>query len=165
MNGDPVWLDRARAYIGVTETPGKETTPTIAGWLLGLKAWWRDDETPWCGVFVAQCMKESGVALPAAWFRARGWLDWGVPIFAPMVGCVVVFERTGGGHVGLVLGRDTAGRLLVLGGNQGNHVGIAPFDPGRVLGYRWPVGVTMAKVAANLPVLASNGAPTSRSEA
>jgi len=162
---EPKWLVAARSYIGVAELPGKETTPAIARWLLNLKAWWRDDETPWCGVFVAECMKESDIPLPAAWFRAKGWLDWGVPIFAPMVGCVVVFARTGGGHVGLVVGRDPASRLLVLGGNQGNRVGVAAFDMSRVLGYRWPAGITWAGIPGSLPVLAANGQPSSGNEA
>ena len=55
-----------------------------------------------------------------------------MPLQAPTVGCVVVFEREGGGHVGLVVGADTKGRLLVLGGNQGDAVSIAPFDRSRV---------------------------------
>jgi uncharacterized protein (TIGR02594 family) len=163
---DPKWLETARSYIGVAETPGKATAPTIQRWLLGLKAWWYDDETPWCGVFVAECMKESNIKLPAAWFRAKGWLDWGIPIYAPIVGCVVVYERTGGGHVGLVVGRDELGRLMTLGGNQGNKVGIAPFDMTRVLGYRWPAEFFSAiKDVGPMPVLTANGQPVSHNEA
>jgi len=165
MMKDPTWFAAARQYIGVAETPGKATTPLIARWLLNLKAWWRDDETPWCGVFVAECMKESNVTLPAAWYRAKGWLDWGIPLYAPIVGCVVVFERTGGGHVGLVAGRAKDGRLLVLGGNQGNHVSIAPFDASRLAGFRWPVEFLASIAYTQLPVLAANGQPSSGNEA
>ncbi len=57
-----------------------------------------------------------------------------------MEGCVVVFERAGGGHVGLVVGETAGGRLLVLGGNQGDAVSVAAFQRERVVAYRWPPG-------------------------
>lgn len=135
---EPTWLTYARLDIGTAEIPGPQTSTKIRSWLTSLKAWWTDDETPWCGTFVAAVMQRSGIVLPKAWYRAKAWLDWGHAIPVPQVGAVVVFERTGGGHVGLVVGVDTIGRLLVLGGNQGNKVSIAPFDTARVIGYRWP---------------------------
>ena len=79
-----------------------------------------------------------------------------------MVGAIVVFQRAGGGHVGFLVGRDERGRLMILGGNQANAVTIAPFDPERVLGYRWPWSV---EPDGRLPLVASNGAPVSRNEA
>lgn len=133
---EPHWLAVARKYLGTTEIPGKETTPQIARWLRELKAWWSDDETPWCGVFVAAIMGAVEPP-PKHWYRAKAWAEWGQPV-APQTGAVVVFERKGGGHVGLLVGKDQQGRLLVLGGNQGNRVSVAPFDPARVLAYRWP---------------------------
>lgn len=162
---DPAWLAAARQYEGLAEIPGKDTAPVIAGWLLGLKAWWRDDEQPWCGVAVAAWMLEGRVVdLPKHWYRARDWLNWGRVLSLPVVGCVVVFERGGGGHVGLLVGVDHLGRLMVLGGNQGNRVSIAPFDRSRVLGYRWPQGVEIGLAGYALPVLMSR-APSSRQEA
>jgi hypothetical protein len=53
---------------------------------------------------------------------------------------------------------------MVLGGNQGNSVNVAPFDPKRVLGYRWPAN-TAFPASTTLPLLASNGAPPSNHEA
>jgi uncharacterized protein (TIGR02594 family) len=154
---DPVWLAAAQRYIGVTETPGKATTPTIRKWLLNLNAWWNDDETPWCGVFVAEVMRECGIKLPKHWYRARDWLNWGVTLTEPTVGCVVVYERGAtSGHVGLVVGRDKTGRLLTLGGNQGNRVSVLPFENWRVLGFRWPPGQLFKHYP--LPVLASTRA-------
>lgn len=132
------WLLEASRHIGLREVKGAPTSPVIAGWLRSLKAWWTDDETPWCGTFVAACMQSAGVPLPKHWYRAKGWLDWGIPLSAPAVGCVVVFEREGGGHVGFVTGRTTAGNLLVIGGNQGDSVRESPFAFSRVVGYRWP---------------------------
>lgn len=137
---DPLWIAEARRHIGVAEIPGKDTAPVIAGWLRKLRAWWSDDATPWCGVFAAMCLQEVGLPIPQHWYRARAYLDYGKHIFTPVYGCIVVFERTGGGHVGFVVGRNEHGALMTLGGNQGDRVSIAAFDPARVLGYRWPVG-------------------------
>ena len=158
---EPVWLTRARTYLGTSEIPGKQTAPTIARWLRELKSIWSDDETPWCGTFVASMFRETdkGIALPVHWYRARAWLDWGVPLHKPALGCVVVYERAGGGHVGFVVGTDVLGRVMTLGGNQGNRVSIAPFDQWRVLGYRWPLGrVAELAAAGPLPLLTSSGA-------
>lgn len=156
---EPLWVTRGRSYIGLREIPGPEHSTVIAGWLSKLNAWWLDDETPWCGTFVA-AMLEGHSVLPKHWYRARAWLDWGFGLDDPDLGCVVVFERGAGGHVGFVVGRDLANNLLVLGGNQGNRVSIAAFPRFRVLGYRWPLEVEL--MAAALPL---GEAQSSRSEA
>lgn len=151
MNNEPLWLAAARDDIGLRELPGAPTAPKIAQWLKELGAWWRDDETPWCGTAVAAWMKVSDIARPKYWYRAKGWLEWGTPLGGPVVGAVVVFERAGGGHVGLVVGKDPAGRLLVLGGNQGDSVRISAFDPHRVVGYRWPTERVKSVPVGQLP--------------
>jgi uncharacterized protein (TIGR02594 family) len=145
---EPKWLVAARKHLGLAEIPGKEHHPTIQKWLKTLKAWWIDDETPWCGTFVAAVFREADILPAKHWYRAKGWLDWGIPIEGPKQGAVVVFERSGGGHVGFIVGVDQKGRLLVLGGNQGNKVSVVPFDTARVLGYRWPSeGALVARLA------------------
>lgn len=163
---EPAWMAIARRHVGVAEVPGKATAPTIARWLRELRAWWSDDETPWCGVFVAAVLRDAKLPVAKNWFRARAWLDWGVPIREPAPGCVVVFNRAGGGHVAFAVGRDVLGRLVALGGNQGNRVSIAPFDPLRVLGYRWPEAhfAELAE-AGELPLVDASGIPTSTQEA
>lgn len=162
IDGAPPWIDIAQRYLGTREIPGPRHEPRIQAWLRQLAAWWTDDETPWCGVFLAAVLQDAGIKLPQHWYRARAWLDWGIALSAPAVGCVVVLERGPRyGHVGFVVGRDAADRLLVLGGNQGNAVTIAAFPRSRVLGYRWPSDDSRQLVA--LPTLGP--APESRSEA
>lgn len=160
---EPSWLARARGHIGVREVPGKGDNPVIQRWLRGLRAWWSDDATPWCGTFCAAMLQPDRVDLPKHWYRARAWLEFGHRIPLPALGCIVVFERDGGGHVGFVVGYDERGRVMVLGGNQGDAVSIAPFDRSRVLGFRWPIGSNEPFLA--VPLLASNGAASSRQEA
>ena len=134
----PDWIESARKHIGLKEFKGSKHNPTIVSWLVKLNAWWREDETPWCGVFVGAIMKDSGCDIPKAYYRAREWEKWGVGIKAPAVGCVVTFTRQGGGHVGFVVGQDKAGNLLVLGGNQGDEVNIRAFPVDRATSFRWP---------------------------
>jgi uncharacterized protein (TIGR02594 family) len=151
---EPAWLTIARRDLGLAEVRGAETAPKIKQWLADLGAWWRDDETPWCGVAVGAWMKQAGIARPKHWYRAKGWLDWGHPC-GSLLGAVVVFERAGGGHVGLAVGYDDAtSRVYVLGGNQGNKVSILPFDVKRVIGWRWPYPPGVS--AQVLPLMSSN---------
>lgn len=161
MNGDPRWLEIARGYIGVKETPGPATTPIIGKWLRALRAWWSDDATPWCGTFVATVMQQAGQPIPKAWYRAKEWAAWGTPCL-PALGAVVVFERTGGGHVGLLVGVDHMRHTVqILGGNQGDAVSIATFPVSRIVGIRWPTGVPVGLPAP--PV--GDSAPLSTNEA
>lgn len=139
------WVIEAKKHEGLKEIAGKETNLKIKSWLSNLRAWWSDDETPWCGTFAAHCMKFAGYHIPKHWYRAKDWLNWGHSIIEPVYGCVAVFTREGGGHVGFVVGKDSLGRIMVLGGNQGNVVSIKPFDKSRVAGYRLPVGYESTK--------------------
>lgn len=150
------WIAAARKHIGVREVPGPKNSTVIAGWLTKLKAWWSDDETPWCGTFAATCLTEAGLTPPKDWYRATAWLALPVSLPRPAYGCIVVFTRQGGGHVGFVVGKDKAGNLMVLGGNQGDAVNIRPFALSRVAGYRWPSAYPAAGRFV-LPVLDSDG--------
>lgn len=135
----------AKKYLGLKEIPGPKHNNVILGWLTELGAWWKDDETPWCGVFVAECFRQCGSNLPKYWYRAKGWLDWGIALKEPIDGCVVILEREGGGHVFIFMGYDKKGNIVGIGGNQGNQVSIAAFDKTRVIGYRWPAKFPLHK--------------------
>jgi len=130
----------AQRYLGVREIPGKKHNGTILNWYRRLQISIFDDETPWCGVFVAHCVQDVGLPYPKMYMRAKAWADYGSLLrrdrLAP--GAILVFDRAGGGHVGFVVGKTTGGALLVLGGNQGNEVNIRAFPLDRVSGYRWP---------------------------
>lgn len=163
---EPIWLRCARLYLGETEIPGIENNPIIVRMWDGITGLWRDDETPWCAAFVHQVLTDMGLPSTRS-AAARSYLRWGVQLATPAPGCVVVFSRPGSswsGHVGFVAGVDDMGRLLVLGGNQGNAVSVAPFARERVLGYRWPQGEPLP-AAEPLPVYANVTAATSRNEA
>ncbi len=157
----PRWLTQARMHLGTREIVGPKHSPIILKWLDRLKAPFRDDESAWCGTFVGGVFDECGIAPIKSPWGARQWLKFGRSLPSPAVGSVVVFWRGDpkgwSGHVGFVAGKDKAGNLMVLGGNQGNAVSIAPFDRKRILGYRWPNGVNDAP-DFNLPVMTTTGA-------
>lgn len=131
------WLKEAKKHIGLKEIPGKASNPTIINWLIQLKAWWKEDSTAWCGVFVAHCLKETNRPIPKHWYRAKAYLKYGNKIYKPAYGCLVIFSRKGGGHIGFCVGKDSQGNLLILGGNQSDAVNIKKFSTKHVVGYRW----------------------------
>jgi len=134
------WLDEARKHIGQKEVKGSASNEWIVK-LWSLKDKWLgsdDSLVAWCGAFMRFVFDSCGIPTPKTYYRAKDWLKWGQGLNRPCVGCVVVFDRVGGGHVGLVIGQDKKHNLLVLGGNQGDSVSIAAFPIGRVSGYRFP---------------------------
>lgn len=160
------WVGIGRSKIGTYEIKGaKHNAVILAMWQLAFQAtnqkqWINDDETAWCGAFTAYCMAKAGLSkhIPKAFYRAKDWASVGKPINKPAYGCIVVFTRNGGGHVGIVVGKDQKGNIMVLGGNQSDAVNIKPFAVGRVLAYRW-CGTQNLPWASryNLPLLNSNG--------
>jgi uncharacterized protein (TIGR02594 family) len=171
---EPPWIEVARKYLGLREIPGKQHHPMILRWLKEGGVWWADDEQPWCGTFIYAVIQETNALRPELnlpippkhWYRAREWANWGWGFPAPTLGAIVVFnggaKRPAGGHVGICVGRDEQWRPMILGGNQGNAVSIAPFDPSRIIATRYPFGNALEW---GLPVLAANGAPVSSNEA
>jgi uncharacterized protein (TIGR02594 family) len=156
------WMDEAARQMGVREIVGREHSPTIMGWVarLGIKTLGilvKDDETPWCGTFVAYCMSVALPAepIPAVAVRAREWVKFGRPLASPSFGAVLVFQRPEGGHVGFYLG-ETATAYRVRSGNQGNAVSDIWVAKDRLVenGIRWPSTVP-APVAGRVHLAAS----------
>lgn len=125
--GAPRILVEALKLYGTLETPGNASNPEIIAWAneVGAKTGmlYNDDAVPWCGLFMAVCAKRAGYEPPDISVRASAWSTFGNPSDKPMLGDVLVFTRTGGGHVGLYVGED-AEAYHVLGGNQSDAVTI-----------------------------------------
>lgn len=137
----PKWIAIALTFVGLAEIPGKKHHPTILKWLKSLKAWWAEDETPWCGTFVAHCLREAGITPPKHWYRAKGYSDFGEPANKTSIpfGAICVKSRQGGGHVFFAIARSRDGQTIYgLGGNQGNRVSIVPFKLSEIDAVRWP---------------------------
>lgn len=176
MTNDPAWLAVARSLLGTREAAGSANNPTIIAWgkRLGVKVLgmvYNADSTPWCGLFVAQCLAAGGIDLASDGFnrmrvavRAKAWADWGSRLrtdrLAP--GAILVFDRQGGGHVGFDVGED-ATAYHVLGGNQSDNVTVTRIAKDRLVASRWPKGVPVVGGPVRMTNVA--GMPLSRTEA
>jgi uncharacterized protein (TIGR02594 family) len=168
QQSEPRHLTIARALIGTREAAGPANSKTIMGWaaalgtkILGIA--YNADSVPWCGVFVAHCIRSAGLAPASIAVRAKAWATWGLPLAADRLapGTVLVFERQGGGHVGFYFGED-ATHYHVLGGNQGDAVNIMRLGKSRCIARRWPAGLALT----GGPVwLTAGGAAVSENEA
>lgn len=165
---EPVWMREARRHMGLREVPGPKSNPVILGWAKRLGGWvasfYRDDDTPWCGLAMAAWIaitlpKES---LPANPLGALNWRKFGVPLEEPALGAILVFKRTGGGHVGEYAGED-ATHLHVLGANQNNSVSITRIPKERLVAVRWPS--TVALPTGGRVILTAKGVAVSKTEA
>lgn len=151
------WMVEAKKHIGLKENTSKSAhNSTILAWLKALKAWWSEDETPWCGVFIAHCLKTANVQYPTHWYRALGYLEKGTKLDKPAYGCVAIKTRKGGGHVCFVAGITANGKLVCIGGNQNNMVSYALYDIKDFEEFRW-YGKTKnpAEHRYTLPVITS----------
>lgn len=136
IRNTPDYLIAAFRDVGLSETKGTKHNRRIVGWLEMLGAWWRDDETPWCGVALAAWMRETANPYPKEYYRAKQWADYGEAC-GVRYGAIAVLERKGGGHVGIVTGISNAGKYIrLIGGNQNDMVKESWFDAERVTAYR-----------------------------
>jgi len=127
-------------------------------------------QTPWCGAFVAWCMKQCGGEVADSVVKLKGgpafaasWQHWGDMKLNlksnPPVGAVVLLspsrETDDISHVGFFKSYDDEKRLVtILGGNQGDKVSEIPFKASDVVGIRF-MSVLQAKGAVHI----GSGAP------
>ncbi len=158
------WIAEAKKHLGKREVGNTNTSKDIEQWqeyLLGfpIKKGHYLYGVPWCGTFVAYCLKKYGIAIPTNWFRALDYTTKGTLLKAPCYGCVAIKTRKGGGHVTFVVGKTKQGKLVCLGGNQSNSVCYATYDVNAFNEFRW-YGRTSTPLQEryNLPILnVSNG--------
>jgi uncharacterized protein (TIGR02594 family) len=155
---DPTWLVEARRLLGTREVKGPGDNPRIMQWAKDLDVWYPGDDTAWCGLFVAHCLRSAGLpdAMPANVLGARKWLDYGATVEPHNVrtGSICVLWRTHKtkswhGHVFFVTG-TSADAIRGIGGNQSDNVTETWFPKSRLLGYRLPADVVppLAPVAS-----------------
>lgn len=144
---------QAQRFVGeVREIPGANHHSPFIQWCFECCGYGPEtpDEVPWCSAFVNRIawMLRKPRSKSAA---ARSWLTVGVPVplHEAELGDVVILKRGGGeqpgpevtkgapGHVGFFAGQNmTAGKVLILGGNQSDGVTVASFPSELILGIR-----------------------------
>lgn len=138
-------FDLAMRFVGIKELAGTDkNNPFIMSFLTLDNSWPGNDEVAWCSAFVNYVAWL--LRLPRSKsLAARSWLGVGIPVVTLERGFDIVILNRGGspdptvlaapGHVGFFGGMEQ-GRVLVLGGNQGNSVSLVSFPQDQVLGYR-----------------------------
>lgn len=160
------WYAEAWRLNGVTEVGGAGNNQLILAWARDLQIPYSEDETPWCGLFVAHCVGSQlpDESLPATPLLAQAWKRFGVAA-EPQPGAILVFWRkpkgSGNGHVGFYFGEDDTA-YHVLGGNQSNKVCVTRVDKDRLLAIRWPATVPAPSGKPNR--VSANGKPLSGDE-
>ena len=132
------YMKEAISHLGLKEIPGAENNDLIVSWWVKMGSWLRLDSSPWCGLFTAICLKNTGHPVPKQFYRALKWLDYGLPCSIG-VGAIAVMKRQGGGHVAFVAGRTKEGKIVLLGGNQGDKVCYTSVLVKDILAYRRPI--------------------------
>jgi uncharacterized protein (TIGR02594 family) len=142
-------METARRFIGLREIPGAAHEPFIQ-WCFTLCHMGTDtaDEVPWCSAFANGVAYIHGLARSGS-AAARSWLKvgYGVSVDEARPGDVVILKRGEGpqpgpevlaapGHVGFLVAFAPGGKIMLLGGNQGDKVSIAEFNADRILGIR-----------------------------
>jgi uncharacterized protein (TIGR02594 family) len=132
----PRLLVEAVKMLGTKEIVGEKHNPVILGWAkeLGIGKIYTKDEIAWCGLAMAYAAFKAGLetnitAKEALW--ALNWAKFGTAVEIPMLGDILTFKRTGGGHVGIYVGEDEK-CYHVLGGNQGNAMSVTRIEKSRL---------------------------------
>jgi uncharacterized protein (TIGR02594 family) len=141
----PKMVAAALQYFGIKEIPGKGSNPVILDMAkgLGIGNIYTDDDMSWCALFINHLIRLTGKPIlqvghdPYNYLRAKYMLNWGKQVQhgEEKLGDVLIFDREGGGHVGLYIAESGA-TFHVLGGNQSNAVTITEISKARLLGAR-----------------------------
>lgn len=168
------WIAELKRHLGLSEVVGSRHNPTILQWHSDMKqysdaqpSWFKDDETPWCGLAVGHALGTVGRYVIKDWFRAGAWDDDSkmTRLKKPAYGAIAVKKRVGGNHVFFIVGKNAKGQIMGLGGNQGNKISIIPFNLSDIHAIMWPslwsngqcVKSEPAPERYNLPVVDATG--------
>jgi uncharacterized protein (TIGR02594 family) len=154
-SSEPPWLQLARADLGICETPGPKSNPTIKRYFAdaGHPEIEDDSETAWCAAASCSWLRRAGMPVPprAASLMAMSFESYGVALDAFKPGCICVFYRTARRekdwrrHVAIGV-RETRTHIHVIGGNQGNEVSEQRFAKRDLVCMRWPVAATVREL-------------------
>lgn len=141
----PRMIREALALYGVAEFAGTKSNPIITNWaketLIKADNWYNTDSIPWCSLAMAVVAQRAKKDISMIDLRALSWVGFGKPVDKDKgcLGDVAVFKRTGGGHVGQIIGFTKDKKFVyILGGNQGDKFNIAKLPLSRLHAVRRP---------------------------
>jgi uncharacterized protein (TIGR02594 family) len=135
------WMGIAKSQLGITEKTGENDGTEVE---MYLKTTGLGKGNPWCGGFVNYCLEEAGIdgVVPSKTdhpARALSWRKFGTKLDNPAYGAIATKSRKGGGHVAFIAGKTKDGKLVLLGGNQGDEVNYTPY-PSDIFEFNFPDG-------------------------
>jgi uncharacterized protein (TIGR02594 family) len=135
----PAWLKVAYAQIRQRRGPAGASNPRVEQYNNATTLIGYDDKISWCSSFVNWCLAQTGIEGTRS-ALARSWLEWGVAIEEPTLGCIAVVTRESAsswkGHVGFFIEANDA--IIVLGGNQDEEVKLKGYPKADLLALRYP---------------------------
>lgn len=163
--GRPLWLEAGIGLVGTHEGPGARDNQTIIDWARDeggdIAAEYTHDSIPWCALFANHCLRMADLKGTGTLWALDFAGKWpAIKLAGPAVGAFAPMLRSGGGHIGIVAGKDQNGNVMLLGGNQSDAVSIRPFASTRLnRGFWWPkdVPVPARTGMASLPIVRSDG--------
>lgn len=144
----PSWISTAEAETGTSELKGSKHNSRIIEYH-ATTGKFKDDETPWCASFVNWVLKNSGQSGTGS-ASALSFKNYGKKLKKPAYGSIGVISWGGGkGHVGFVVGKQN-GKILLLGGNQGDSVKVSSFAESNFVSFVVPGDYEVPAAAYNL---------------
>lgn len=163
----PLWLQAGLKFIGTKEVPGAKDSAIIIDWAKDeggdIAKTYTHDSIPWCALFANMTLTKVGLKGTESLWALDFAGQWpSVKLIGPAVGAFAPMVRDGGGHIGIVVGRDQHGNVMLLGGNQSDAVNIKPFATTRLnKGFWWPSSVPTPAAdkigLSRLPIVQSDG--------
>lgn len=140
LSSDPEWLKVAFRDLGLHEIAGDEANARIVEMYAAAgHPEIKKDEVKWCAAAVGAWLDEAGYSNTGS-LLAISYRNYGTPLDKDKKlprGAILVFPRTGGNHVCLLV-EDNGEYLTVIGGNQSDGVTITRFRKATLLAARWP---------------------------
>ena len=142
-------VDIAKRFLGIKEIKGSLDNPMILAMLQLDQSWPQNDEVPWCSAFVNYICWLLGLPRSKS-LMARSWLLVGQEIkrkIDAVIGFDIIILKRGigdqpdasvidaPGHVGFFYGFN-AGKVGILGGNQGDAISVQEFPDNQIIGIR-----------------------------
>lgn len=148
---DLKWMIEAKRHLGMQEIKHNHI---LKDWIKDFNLSWLGNNPAWCGIFVAQVFKNCDMKYPTPLYRASSYRTFGTQLTRPAYGCLAIKSRKGGDHVTFVAGKTDDGKLVCLGGNQGDSVNYTAYKESNFDTFVWAGEEKRPlKGRYNLPVL------------
>lgn len=136
----PKMILEAIKLVGTLEAPGAPDNPVIIAWAKEANVQgYTHDQIAWCGLFMSVVATRAQKIPPVGPLWALNWSKFGIKVTdGPMLGDVLTFRRSGGGHVALYVGEDDL-CYHILGGNQGDSVSFTRKEKEKLYAVRRPI--------------------------